>query len=112
MTARTRATTTKKKDKTKPTLDSFFLFRRGNVGLARLLVAVNAAGPQGISTNKLLEQLNSSHHAQAFIRRAAKEGLIERFTGESEHGYFPKVYNRLTERGRELLSMSLQPSSS
>ena len=83
------------------------LFVRGNVGLARLLIAVNAAGPQGISTNKLLEQLNSSNHAQAFIRRAAKEGLIERFKGESEHGHFPPVVNRITKKGKQLLMTSL-----
>jgi hypothetical protein len=88
-----------------------FLFRRGNVGLARLLIAVNAAGPQGISTVKLLQQLNSSNHAQAFLRRAAKEGLIERIEGESKHGHFKPVYNRITEKGRQLLTMSILRSN-
>ncbi len=84
------------------------LFARGNVGLARLLVAVNAAGEKGISTNKLLQQLNSSNHAQAFLRRAEREGLIERVKDErSEHGHFPAVYNRITERGKQLLKTAI-----
>jgi hypothetical protein len=93
----------KKKDKP---LD---LFKRGNVGLARLLIAVNAAGEEGISTVKLLQQLNSTNHAQAFIRRAEREGLIERIKGKSEYGHFPPVVNRITEKGKQLLTMSLLP---
>ena len=94
----------KKKKKENKSLD---LFKRGNVGLARLLIAVNTAGPQGISTVKLLQQLNSSNHAQAFIRRAVREGLIERTKGESEHGHFPPVYNHITDKGKQLLKMSI-----
>jgi DNA-binding MarR family transcriptional regulator len=88
-------------------LDSF-LFRRGNVGLARLLLVVHAAGPEGISTVKLLEQLGSTHHAQAFIKRAKREKLIERKQGESEHGHFSPVYNIITEKGKKLLSQLQQ----
>lgn len=80
-------------------LDSF-LFRRGNVGLARLLLVVHAAGPEGISTVKLLEQLGSTHHAQAFIKRAKREKLIERKQGESEHGHFPLFIISLQRKGR------------
>lgn len=80
------------------------LFKRGNVGLARLLLALNAAGPKGMSTNKLLEWLGSTHHGQSFIKRAFSEGLIERMEGESEHGHFKPVYNQITEKGRRLLT--------
>ena len=50
----------------------------------------------------------ATNQAQAFIRRAAKEGLIERIQGESEHGHFRPVYNKITEKGRELLVSTLQ----
>ena len=86
------------------------LFARGNLGLARLLVAVDAAGPQGISTNELLEQLNSSNDTQAFIRRAAKKGLIERIEGKSseeEHGHFAPIMNIITQQGKDLLQSQL-----
>jgi hypothetical protein len=86
-----------------------FLFKRGNLGLFRLLVAVNAAGPDGIATYELLHQLGSTHHAKAFIARAEKEGLIERIEGKSEHGHFAPLYNKLTERGRDLLLSQLTP---
>jgi DNA-binding MarR family transcriptional regulator len=82
-----------------------FLLKRGNVGLARLLLAVYEAGPEGISTVQLLRQLGSTHNAQAFIKRAEREGLIERRKeGKSENGYFSRVYNILTERGRDLFT--------
>jgi hypothetical protein len=85
-----------------------FLFERGNVGLARCLLAIYDAGPEGISTYKLLHELGSTNHGQAFIRRAAKEGLIERIKGErSEHGHFPPVLNRITEKARQLLKASM-----
>ena len=79
--------------------------KRGDMGLLRLLIAVNQAGPQGIATYKLLHQLGSTHHAKAFIVRAEEEGLIERIPGESERrrGRFAPVYNRITPRGRLLL---------
>jgi predicted transcriptional regulator len=85
-------------------INADYLLQRGNVGLTRLLVAVNNAIPEGISTVKLLEQLGSTHHAQAFIKRTKREGLIERKEGESEHGQFPPVHNILTEKGKKLLS--------
>jgi hypothetical protein len=59
-----------------------FLFQRGNIGLSRLLFVLYKAGPEGITTNKLLKQLGSTNHAQAFIKRAEKEGLIKRIPEE------------------------------
>jgi hypothetical protein len=79
------------------------LLKRGNLGLLRLLIAVNAAGPEGISTYKLLHQLGSTNHAKAFIRRAHKAGYIKRKELEREGGHFPQVYNYITDRGRKLL---------
>jgi len=81
--------------------------KRGDMGLLRLLIAVNQAGPEGISTYKLLHQLGSTHNAKAFIKRAEHEGLIERETGESEHGLFAPVYNRITQKGRQMLQNQL-----
>ena len=51
------------------------LFKRGNVGLARLLLVVHDAGP-GIATYKMLYRPGSTNHAKAFIKRAKDEGLI------------------------------------
>jgi hypothetical protein len=78
--------------------------KRGDMGLLRLLIAVNAAGHEGIATYKLLNQLGSTHHAKAFIARAEKEGLIERPYGEpAGPGQFPQRYNIITDRGKQLL---------
>lgn len=79
------------------------LLKRGNIGLIRLLLVVRDAGPDGISTYKLLHQLGSTNHAKAFITRAEKQGYIKRVTGESEHGHFKPVYNILTPKGKRLL---------
>lgn len=74
------------------------------MGLLRLLIAVHNAGPIGISTYKLLNQLGSTHHAKAFIARAEREGLIERPYGEpAGPGQFRPRYNIITERGKQLL---------
>jgi len=84
------------------------LFKRGNMGLLRLLIAVNSApAPEGIATYHLLHQLGSTHHGKTFIARAEREGLIERITGESEHGQFPPVYNKITKKGKALLKQLL-----
>jgi DNA-binding MarR family transcriptional regulator len=83
------------------------LLKRGNLGLFRLLIAVNQAGPEGIATYKLLHQLGSTNHAKAFIARAVKEGLIEREVGQSEHGHFKPVFNRITDKGRQVLQSQL-----
>lgn len=83
---------------------SRFLFQRGNVGLARLLLAVNDEGPDGIATYKLLYQLGSTHHGKSFIKRAEKEGYIKRVKGEEPGpGQFKPVYNVITDKGRQLL---------
>jgi hypothetical protein len=82
------------------------LLKRGNVGLARLLIAVHKAGPKGITTYKLLEQLGSTHHAQAFIARAEREGLIKRKVGKPPTpGQFAPVYNFITPKGTALLKL-------
>jgi DNA-binding MarR family transcriptional regulator len=79
------------------------LLRRGNITLLRLLITVNAAGSQGITTMNLFRQLGTTGYGQDTLSRAEKQGLIKRETGESEHGQFPPVYNKLTEKGRRLL---------
>jgi hypothetical protein len=85
-----------------------FLLRRGNVGLARVLVAVYDAGPHGIATYKLLHQLGSTNHAKAFIKRAEKEGLIERRKGEPPApGKFRLIHNIITAKGKQLLRSQL-----
>jgi|SRR5687768_11641431 hypothetical protein len=85
-----------------------FLLQRGNMGLPRLLIAVNAVGPEGIATYKLLEQLGSTHHAKAFIIRAEREGLIERVKGEPPSpGQFTPIFNVITDKGRRLLQEQL-----
>jgi hypothetical protein len=84
------------------------LFKRGNVGLARLLIAVYNAGPGGISTYRLLHELGSTHHAKSFISRAVKEGLIKREKGEPPGpGQFQPVYNVITPAGVALLQRNL-----
>jgi hypothetical protein len=85
------------------------LFQRGNIGLARLLFALYHAGEEGITTNKLLQQLGSTNHAQAFIKRAEKEGLIKRILEDPPiPDEFPRPrYNIITERGKQLLRSQL-----
>lgn len=80
------------------------LFKHGNAGLAHLLLIVQAAGSEGISTVKLLEELGSIGYGQTLIRRAKRLGYIKRTTGESEHGHFPPVYNIITKKGKKLLA--------
>jgi hypothetical protein len=73
---------------------------------ADMLVAIDKAsadGNGGIATFELLRQLGSTHHAKAFIKRAEREGLIQRIQGSSEHGHFRPIFNRLTPKGRRLL---------
>jgi hypothetical protein len=83
------------------------LLKRGNVGLIRLLIAVNESGSDGISTFKLLQKLGSTNHAQAFIKRAAEQGYISRNTGKAaKRGQFVPVYNTITPKGQDLI-MSL-----
>lgn len=74
-----------------------------NAGLAHLLLIVQAAGSQGISTVKLLEELGSVDYGQRLIRHAQRLGYIKRTTGESDHGHFAPVINTITDKGRKLL---------
>jgi hypothetical protein len=97
----------KKKPRSPPTTTTDLL-KRGNIGLLRLLIAVNVAGPEGVATNKLLHQLGSTHHAKAFIARAELEGLIERKVGEAPAlGQFRPKYNTITDKGKQLLQSQL-----
>jgi hypothetical protein len=81
------------------------LFKRGNYSLLRLLIIANAAGPRGITTRKLLDEIRSHDTStQRVLDRAQKQGLIERVKGEPPGaGQFPPVYNIITYRGRQLL---------
>jgi DNA-binding MarR family transcriptional regulator len=44
---------------------------------------------------------------QSTISDDVREGLIEREAGESEHGHFKPVYNRITDKGRQVLQSQL-----
>jgi DNA-binding MarR family transcriptional regulator len=81
------------------------LFKRGNYSLLRLLVIVNAAGPSGITTRKLLDEIRSHDtYTQRVLDRAQKQGLIERVKGEAPaSGQFSPVFNIITDRGKQLL---------
>jgi DNA-binding MarR family transcriptional regulator len=81
------------------------LFKRGNYSLLRLLTIVNAAGPEGITTRKLLDTIGSHDtYTQKVLDRAEKQGLIERVKGKPPGaGQFPPVYNIITEPGKRLL---------
>jgi hypothetical protein len=84
------------------------LLKRGNLGLLRLLIAVNQSGSQGIPTYKLLHLLGSTHHAKAFIARAEREGLIQRREGEPPGpGQFAPKINIITTKGRQFLQSQL-----
>ena len=80
------------------------LVKRGSYSLLRLLIIINAAGATGITTLALLQEIGSkADRINAIIRGAEKAGLIERTTGESEHGHFAPIYNIITEKGKQLL---------
>ena len=80
-------------------------FKRGNYSLLRLLLIVNAAGPSGIPTRKLLDEIGSHDtYTQRVLDRAKKQGLIQRVKRERPaSGQFPPVYNIITERGKKFL---------
>lgn len=88
-----------------PGADVSDLFKRGNYSLLRLLTIVNAAGPEGIPTRKLLDEIHSHDtYTQRVLDRAQKQGLIERVKGERPApGQFPPIYNIITDRGKQLL---------
>lgn len=84
------------------------LMRRGNITLLRLLVLVNSAGPSGISTMKLFNELGTTGYGQTTLTRAVNAGLIEREVGESPGpGQFSPLYNRITPKGRQLRQSQL-----
>lgn len=95
----------KKKKKNSSSNNLITIFKRGNYSLLRLLSIVNAAGPQGISTLKLLDKIGSrATYTQNVINRATKEGLIKRMPGKQPGpGQFPPVYNKITNKGKGLL---------
>jgi DNA-binding MarR family transcriptional regulator len=69
---------------------------------------VKAAGPSGITTRKLLDEIGShGTYTQRVIDRAENLKLIERRTGESQHGQFPRRYNIITDKGRRLLQSQM-----
>jgi hypothetical protein len=82
-----------------------FLFKRGNYSMLRLLSIVYAAGPEGIPTRKLLDEIGSrATYTQNVITKAAKQGLITRKLGEPPGpGQFQPVYNTITSKGKSLL---------
>jgi DNA-binding MarR family transcriptional regulator len=81
------------------------LVKRGNYSLLRLLIIAKDAGPDGITTLALLNELGSkADRINHIISNAEKAGYIKRVTGESEHGHFPPVYNIITDKGKELLA--------
>lgn len=78
------------------------LFKRGNYSLLRLHTIVNAAGPKGIPTFKLLGEIVGSRatYAQNIISCTARQGLIKRGEGE-EPGprQFAPIINSKTDKG-------------
>jgi hypothetical protein len=84
------------------------LFKRGNYSMLRLLTILNAAGPAGLPTRKLLDTIGSHDtYTQRVLDRAKDLELIERVTGESEHGQFPPIFNLITDKGKRLLQSQL-----
>jgi DNA-binding MarR family transcriptional regulator len=96
--------TTTRKKKTTITTRSV-LFKRGNYSMLRPLTIVNAAGPAGLSTLQLLDEIGSrATYTQNVITKAAKQGLIDRKQGEQPGpGQFRPVLNVITDKGKQLL---------
>jgi hypothetical protein len=92
----------------RPVLPPSNLVKRGNYSLLRLLIILKAAGPNGITTLTLLNELGSkADRINHIISNAEKAGYIKRIKGESEHGHFAPVYNILTKKGKDLLLQNL-----
>jgi hypothetical protein len=95
--------------------DSQNLLKRGNYSLLRILVTIQAAGPEGIPTRKLLDQIGThATYTQKLIEKAETElKLIKRTEGgrtERSRRFEPKIC-RLTKAGKQLLKSQLPPSS-
>jgi len=78
------------------------LLQRGNYAMFRILSAIAAAGPSGITTVVLHQQLGThSNRTNAIIRKAEQKGLVKRTPGAKPGpGQFAPLYNIITERGR------------
>jgi DNA-binding MarR family transcriptional regulator len=81
------------------------LLQYGNYSLLRILSILNTAGPDGVTTLRLLEELGSkASRINDIIAALEKLELIERIEGEPHAaGQFPPVYNIITDRGKQLL---------
>jgi DNA-binding MarR family transcriptional regulator len=79
-------------------------FKRSHRALIHLLQTVDNAPGGTMWTRELLQAMNNwGAHGHNMIKSAEEQGYIKRKQGESEHGHFPKVYNIITPRGRNLL---------
>jgi hypothetical protein len=83
------------------------LFQKGNAGIARLLVAISRAGPDGMTTLDLLKALGAINYGQTLIKNAYKLGLIDRIRPQGNKKGYP-VYNVLTPKGKALLKSQLR----
>ncbi len=84
----------------------------GNLTLIHLLLTVEDAGPEGISTMQLFKELGTTGYGQITLRRAVKEGYVKRIQGEEPGpGQFPTVFNVITQKGRELLQNQLSQAT-
>src|SRR5829696_3463222 len=80
------------------------LLQRGNYSVLRILATVNSAGPEGITTLALLDKVGSrANRINDIIAALERLRLIERVESESKRGKFPHVYNKITDRGRQIL---------
>jgi DNA-binding MarR family transcriptional regulator len=75
----------------------------------RILSIIAGAGPNGISTVALHEQLGAhTNRTNAIIRKAHEMGLIDRIQGERPGpGQFAPIFNVTTEKGRKLLASAV-----
>lgn len=94
----TRTTTTRRRKKNNDSnLPSSSSFKCGNYSLLHVLSIVYAAGPEGIPTRKLLDEIGShATYTRNMIIKAYKLGLIDRKLGEEPGpGQFVPVINTI-----------------
>jgi hypothetical protein len=86
------------------------LLQRGNYAMFRILSIIAAAGPSGITTVALHQELGAhTNRTNAIIRKAHELGLIDRIQGERPGpGQFAPLYNVITKKGRKLLASAVQ----
>jgi hypothetical protein len=73
-------------------------------GLVRVLRALEVAGPQGLSTRKVSEQVFNSHSYGVYILKQAYDlGYIRRKIEPRQGPGHPYTMNYLAEKGRKLL---------